>query len=335
MSLFYGIGVKARNASLYGRGKQLPGFVLSVGNMTTGGTGKTPAVIMLARWAESQGYNIAVLSRGYGGKNNKEAAVVSDRNNILLPPEISGDEPWLIANSLKNIPVIISRKRYLAGLMALDNFGSNFFILDDGFQHIHLKRDIDIVLADAKKPFGNGHLLPWGPLREPISGLKRADVILLTRSQNMFPEYNMISLFKKPVITGEHVSEKIYFPFSNKYVDLSFLKGKRVVAFSGIARPESFKESLLNLGAEIISFKRFADHYPYNRKNIESLRRELHTLNGEFLVTTEKDWARIHGITVDIKNLALLSINLVITTGKDQFFKMIKQRADAVLGLKK
>jgi tetraacyldisaccharide 4'-kinase len=331
MSFLYGIGVKVRNLSLKNKGKKLPGFVLSIGNITTGGTGKTPATIMFARWAKSQGYNVAILSRGYGGKYQEDTAVVSDGKEILLTQEISGDEPWLMANALKSIPVIVSQTRYLAGLKAKNDFNSNFFILDDGFQHIRLKRDMDVVLADAKSPFGNGHLLPWGPLREPLSGLKRADAVLFTRSRNFHPEKYKKSVFKKPMFMGDHVPDKIIFPSGKKVVDLSYLNGKRVSAFSGIAKPVSFKKSLLNLGANVVSFKAFGDHYPFRKKDLEKLIRELEDFRGDILITTEKDWARIRDMTKNIKNLAFLTINFVITSGKDELLNMIREKADSVI----
>ena len=330
-SFLYGIGVRARNYFIKNKGKNLPGFVLSIGNITAGGTGKTPATIMLAGWAKSEGYNVAILSRGYGGKCQKGAAVVTDGKNILLAPEISGDEPWLMANSLTDIPVIVSRSRYSAGLKAKNDFNSNFFILDDGFQHIHLKRDMDIVLADAKRPFGNGHLLPLGPLREPLSGLKRADAVLFTRSRNMHPEKYKKSIFKKPLFTGDHVPDKIIFPARNKAVEPSYLNGKRVIAFSGIAKPESFKKSLLNLGANVVSFKAFGDHYPFSKKDIVKLIKEQQAFKGDILITTEKDWSRISELAADIDFLAVLTIKFIITSGKDELLKMIKEKADTIL----
>ena len=330
ISFLYGICVRARNYAIKNKGKKLPGFVLSIGNITAGGTGKTPAAIMFAGWAKSQGYNVAILSRGYGGKYQKDVGIVSDGKNILLPPEISGDEPWLMANVLTDIPVIVSRTRYLAGLKAKNVFHSNFFILDDGFQHLGLKRDMDIVLADAKRPFGNGHLLPWGPLREPLSGLKRADAVLLTRSGNLSPKELKNSFFNKPVFTGDHAPDKIIFPSSGKEDDLANLRGKRVVAFSGIARPESFKESLLNLGADVVSFRAFGDHYPFSKKDIEKLMKEKDSLKGDILITTEKDWTRIRDIAVDNDSLAFLTINFIILSGKDALFKMIKEKTDSV-----
>jgi tetraacyldisaccharide 4'-kinase len=332
LSILYGIGVRARNLALKNRGKRLPGFVLSIGNITAGGTGKTPAVIMVARWAKSQGYRVAVLSRGYGGKINKGAQVISDGKDILLGPEISGDEPWLIAASLKDVPVVCSPSRYLAGMEARSRFDADFFIIDDGFQHIRLERDLDIVLADTKSPFGNTHMLPWGPLREPLSGLRRADVMVFTRANGLSPCCNSRFIAGKPVFTGDHVPDKIIYPCNSEERDLASVRGKSVVAFSGIARPQSFGKSLEDLGVNILSFRAFGDHYPFSRGDLIKLDEERKALNGEMLITTEKDWARIREIVSDAKNIALLSIKFVIKPDEKSFFSIIKEMANKVLG---
>jgi len=288
MSFLYGVGVKARMSFLKNRGKELPGFVVSIGNITAGGTGKTPAVLMLSRWAKENGYNAAVLSRGYGGSYSKESELVTDGNNVLVSTDISGDEPWMMANTLKGVPIIVSKSRYTGGRRAHQSFGSNFFILDDGFQHISLKRDMDIVLLDAKNPFGNGHLLPWGPLREPLSGLRRADAYIFTRSGDFPPAHNESYFSNKPLYRGDHIPDRIILPNGRKEYDPSFIKGKRVTAFSGIAEPESFKESLLSLGADVLSFSAFSDHYPFSQNDMENLRKKHEALRGEIFITTEK-----------------------------------------------
>lgn len=331
-SFLYGIGVRTRNALILNRGRRLPGFVLSVGNITVGGTGKTPAVIMVARWAKAQGYRVAVLSRGYGGKIKKGAQVVADGKDILLSPEISGDEPWLIASSLKGVPVVCSPARYLAGVEAKRCFDTEFFILDDGFQHIRLARDLDVVLADAKSPFGNMHLLPRGPLREPISGLRRADMIVFTRFNGLSPCCNTPHITGKPVFTGDHCPDKIIYPCTGEEKDLASVRGKSAVAFSGIARPESFRKSLSDLGVNILSFRAFGDHYPFTREDLIKLEEERKAVKADMLVTTEKDWARIREVAPDKKNIALLSIKFVIEPDEKRFFSIIKERADKILG---
>ena len=156
-------------------------FVISVGNITAGGTGKTPAVSMLAKWAFGEGHRVAILSKGYGGRYKHKVLEVSDGRHIYADAQVAGDEPLLLARGVSRSPVVISKKRYLAGMYAHKKFGSDFFILDDGFQHLELKRNLNLALIDASEPFGNAHLLPWGPLREPLSQLERADAFILTR----------------------------------------------------------------------------------------------------------------------------------------------------------
>lgn len=331
-SFLYGIGVRIRNLSLKNRGKKLPGFVLSIGNITAGGTGKTPAVIMVAEWAKAQGYRVAVLSRGYGGKIKKGAQVVSDGKDILVGPEVSGDEPWLIAGSLKGVPVVVSPSRYSAGIEAKSRFDTEFFILDDGFQHIRLERDIDIVLSDAQSPFGNMHMLPWGPLREPLSGLKRADIMVFTRSKGGSPCCNNRFMTGKHVFTGDHLPDKIIYPCTGVESEFSFVRGKAVMAFSGIARPESFRETLEALGVNILLFRAFGDHYPFTREDIIKLEEERKAVKADMLITTEKDWARIRAVAPDIENIALLSIKFVIKPDEHAFFSIIKEMAHNALG---
>ena len=156
------------------------------------------------------------------------------------------------------------------------------------------------------------------------------------RIKSKLPEYStphghIYSFFNKPLFTGDHAPDRIIIPSTGKEYDLSYLKGKRVTAFSGIAKPESFKESLLNLGADVVSFRAFGDHYPFSREDITKLMEERKSLKCEFLITTEKDWARIREMAMDIDSLACLTIRFVITSGKDELFNMIKEKADAVL----
>ena len=201
-SFFYGAGVRVRLRRYYSgalKVRRLPGFVVSVGNLTAGGTGKTPAVVMLAEWAAREGAKVAVLTRGYGGSHGREVLEVSDGKEVRLEPFLSGDEPCLLAKRLDGVPVIVANERYKAGLYAHGKFGSDFFILDDGYQHIRLARDMNIVLLDALNPFGNGHLLPWGPLREPLREIRRADACILTRAGKSGRVCGALSSLKKPL----------------------------------------------------------------------------------------------------------------------------------------
>lgn len=334
-SFLYGAAVRLRMKACPVRKKNtLPGFVVSVGNLTAGGTGKTPAAITIAQWAAAEGFQPAVLSRGYGGKRNEEVLEVSDGKNLFARPAEAGDEPYLMAQKLPGIPVIVSRNRYRAGLLAHDKHAADFFILDDGFQHITLKRDLDLVLMDSHRPFGNGHLLPWGPLREPLHHLSRADVFILTRANTRSKdakgaaEESLRRRFQKPIFFGEHIPEKIVFPHGNKEYNISFLKGKRVTAFAGLARPNAFRETMTALGAEVVSFKAFKDHHVYVPGQLLQLIRETDRVEADCLITTEKDWVRIEGALKECPDLAYLRIRFAIANESKNFFEMIKEKAE-------
>lgn len=333
LSLLYGFGVRLRLiADKIRRKKALPGFVVSIGNLTVGGTGKTPATVMLAEWALDQGYNVAVLSRGYRGSYKREVFVVSDKVEIKAGPDKVGDEPYLLAKRLKGVPVIISKNRYMAGLMAHQKFGTIFFILDDGFQHLMLERDLDIVLINTSRPFGNGHLLPWGPLREPVQEIKRADAVIFTRYDQKSEEYNkkgnlVVRLRGKPLFKGDHIPERIIFPLKDGvHRDPEFLKGKRVAAFAGIARPKVFKETLLKIGAELVYFKSFRDHHAFSKGDLKILRDEKEKSGAEFLITTEKDWVRMEKIIFEHSDLAYLTIRFKLLSGQVDFFDLVKEK---------
>lgn len=336
LSSLYGIAVRLR-VRAYGRMKResLPGFVVSVGNLTVGGTGKTPAVHLLAEWARDEGYRVAVLSRGYGGRYREEVLEVSDGNDLKAGPTEAGDEPYLLAKRLRGVAVVASRKRHLAGLYARNGFGSDFFILDDGFQHLALKRDLDLVLLDASRPFGNGHLLPWGPLREPIAHLKRSDAFIITgsdkagdRIEGGLSDFLRHNFPAKPIFRAEHVPERVIFPHTNEAHGPESLKRKRVLAFAGIARPERFRDTLTGLGADVVAFKAFRDHHPFRSEDIRVLISEKEHLKAEVLITTEKDWVRMEDLPVHDPELAYATIRLDLS-GKERFFDMVKGKAQA------
>jgi tetraacyldisaccharide 4'-kinase len=306
--------------------KSLPGFVLSIGNLTVGGTGKTPAVVLLAKWALKSGYRVAVLSRGYRGNYKDKVLEVSDGNDIKAGPEETGDEPYLLAKKLTGVPLIISKRRYLAGLFAYQKFGCDFFILDDGFQHLELQRDLDLVLLDSENPFGNGHLLPWGPLREPVSQLSRADGFILTRAGPngyKIPEILTRKFSSVPVFCADHVPTEIVFPHSDEVHEPSFIGGKTVLAFSGIARPELFKGTLARLGADVVYFRGFQDHYKFKVEDIKALIQMKEKVGARYILTTEKDWVRIGALDMIFPEIAYLGIEFVLLSDHDRFFKII------------
>jgi tetraacyldisaccharide 4'-kinase len=332
-SILYGAAARFRTATYKWRGfnkKSLPGFVVSIGNLTAGGTGKTPAVIMLAQWALKQGYRVAVLTRGYGRLSKAKVLEVSDGEVIKVDSRESGDEPYLLAKKLTGVPIIISSKRFTAGSFAHRKFGANFFILDDGFQHLGLKRDLDLVLIDAMSPFGNGHLLPWGPLREPIDQLARAGALILTRFSNQNATQRTTLLLNEkfpgmPIFRADHKPEKVVFPALNESHKPDFLKGKRVLGFAGIARPEVFRETVAKLGAHLVYFKDFKDHHRFRPTEIKYLIKVKEEIGAQYLLTSEKDWARMTTFAPSCPEIAYLSIKFSLVADQDRFFRMILQ----------
>jgi len=335
-SALYGLGIRLRlwayGCGLFKR-KFLPGFVVSIGNITAGGTGKTPAVMMLARWAMNEGYPVAVLSRGYGGRYRTKVLAVSDGNRIKAGPEEAGDEPYLLATRLSDVPVVVSKKRFLAGLFARKKYGCDFFILDDGFQHLELHRDLDLALIDSTNPLGNGNLLPRGPLREPLEQLTRANACIVTRCKGQalgetMPSFLRVKFSSIPVFCADHVPESVVFPHSKEVYGPEFLKGKRVLAFAGIARPESFRQTLTGLGADIVYFREFKDHYPFNRSDIHALIQMKEKQGAEHIITTEKDWVRVSPLAAGRPDMSYLSISFEFTSGREEFFRMIREKIE-------
>lgn len=276
---------------------RLPAYVISIGNLVAGGTGKTPFTIWLAAYLQSLGTRVAVLSRGYGGKN-RVASRVPENGDISHLARQFGDEPVLMARRLNGTSVWVGRKRWLSGLKALHSDEAELLILDDGFQHFSLKRDLDLVLLDSQSPFGNGSLLPLGPLREPINQLERADALILTRAddceksnetrlavQSMFPD--------KPVFCCRHRLSGFRFGLSGANVPLQFIQNLRAVTFTGIARPDSFFASIAASGITVAEHFAFPDHYFYAPHDLLRLLQSLNRSGADLLITTEKDIVRL------------------------------------------
>lgn len=328
LSLFYGTGARLR-AKVYEKRRRykLPGFTLSIGNITAGGTGKTPATMMIAKWASEQGFRVAVLSRGYGGRYDQEVLEVSDGKKVKAGPAEAGDEPILMAKRLPGVPVVLARRRYLAGLYAFERFHCDFFLLDDGFQHLGLARDLDLVLLDAGSPFGNGRLLPWGPLREPMRNLNRASGFLITRCNGTQREVKWLDFLTrrfpgKPVFRTAHLPEEVVLRDAKH--GPGFLEGKRVLAFAGIAKPSSFRKTLMDAGADLTGFKIFRDHHAYNEAEVRDLASARVASGAELLVTTEKDWVRLEHLRTICPEIAFLTVSMKILSEEERFFNLVK-----------
>jgi tetraacyldisaccharide 4'-kinase len=273
------------------RSYRLPVPVISVGNLALGGTGKTPMVAWLARYLMRRGKRVAVLSRGYGGSANGAVRIVSDGEKVYLTPEESGDEPYLLAKKIPGLIVVIGADRHQAALAALD-LKPDVFILDDGFQHLRLRRDLNIILLDAARPFGNGATLPAGMLREAPAAARRADLVIYTRSKegeavpDLFPQ--------KPCCRSEHRLCGLVPLSGGEPQGLPALQPEqRMMAFSGIANPEAFFSALESEGTRLITTLAFPDHTPYQDEEVAAICRLRDASRSNVLLTTEKDAVKL------------------------------------------
>ena len=292
---------------------QLPCPVVSVGNITVGGTGKTPLVMALATGLQDRGISVAILSRGYKGKR-ASGQVVSDGKTIYLSSEEAGDEPYLLATRLKNTPVLIGKDRINNGRIALQRFGNRGILLDDGFQHLPLYRDLNIVLVDSTIGFGDHYLLPRGILREPLSHLRRADLFLLTKVENPEACQPLERLIRKihpsaPVFHSCYEASGLIGPHG-EWEALPSLKGKKVLALSGIANPSSFLSLLIKCGMKVIKEAIFPDHYRYTQKDIVAIEEE--GKGADSIVTTEKDLVRLADLKTGRLPIRALQIEMKV-----------------------
>lgn len=295
---------------------KLPCKVISVGNLTWGGTGKTPFLIELANYLRNQGHNLAILTRGY--KNYKN----------------TGDEACFLKDNLINIPIISGKNRLKNAKIALENYNVDTIILDDGFQHWKIVRDLDIVLLDSINPFGNRKLIPRGILREPISSLKRANIFILTKidlaNDIRGLKENLITINPKALILeSRHWAVGLYdLKDANKILDLNILKNKNVCNLCAIADPISFIKTLKNLGANIVLSFSFLDHHDYNEGDLKKIINKCKENNINTIITTQKD-------AIKLKDLDLTSITLEIFVLKIKW-EILKDKEklyDQLLGL--
>jgi tetraacyldisaccharide 4'-kinase len=294
------------------RDQPLGCLVVVVGNLTVGGTGKTPVVEMFAKALRDRGRKVAILSRGYKSKapplwqkwwfwlNHTEEPpprVVSDGVTVLLDSEVAGDEPFMLARNLPGVVVLVDKNRVKAGAYAIKRFGCDTLILDDGFQYLPLKGRLNLLLVDKTNPFGNGFMLPRGVLREPIKHLSRASYVLLTKSKGVRDTEleEMIQKFNPGVeiIECAHKPKYLQRIDTPERIPLSALAGRKIGAFSGIAAPESFEAFLRDTGARLGYTRRFLDHYRFTHEDLAQVFAEAKLAGVEMIITTEKDAVRI------------------------------------------
>ena len=319
--------------------------VIAIGNLTWGGTGKTPVVEKFARELRDQGRNVAILTRGYRSKptpvhqrflrkillqaDTTPPRIVSDGKSLLLDSEMAGDEPYMLASNLKDVVVLVDKDRVKSGRYAIEKFGCDTLLLDDGFQYWRLRgRRLDIVLVDCQQPFGNEQLQPRGSLREPPSQLARASTIFITKSdgktdalrkriEELNPTAGIIECIHHPMYLED--------VFTGQRFELDFLRGRKVAALSGIAQPESFEGSLVALGGELVYTRKFADHHRFTQQEVLNVINRSKKKQADAIITTQKDAVRFPKIDRRDLPIYFMRVEIKILRGADDFQDCVRK----------
>ncbi|MFM8395210.1 MAG: tetraacyldisaccharide 4'-kinase, partial [Acidobacteriota bacterium] len=310
--------------------------VISVGNLTVGGTGKTPCVAWIARYLHAEGERVAILSRGYR-RESRGRVEVSDGARVLATPQEAGDEPWLLARSCPGVRVVVDHRRYEAGRWLHERVaaerGGTVFLLDDGYQHLQLARDLNLLLVDAGDPLPQARLAPLGRLREPLSQLRRADAVIITRSDQPYDEPALDQLLLRglrpatQVFHATHALTSLYDWESGENFEIGQLAGRAVAAVAGIARPERFYHDLRQLGLELCWTRSFPDHHRYRPAELAEIGAAAQEAGAAALLVTEKDaanWPRGQAL-----GLPLLVARIEFRCREEQALKSLLRRGAA------
>ncbi|MDH4227074.1 MAG: tetraacyldisaccharide 4'-kinase [Deltaproteobacteria bacterium] len=308
LSFFYGLGVRLR-LFLYSSGilksTRVPVPVISIGNLTVGGSGKTPLTVYIASLLNGRGKKTAILTRGYKRKSGDICVINNaDLKNHLKEPELYGDEPLTLALRLKDTPVIISPDRIASAKLAVKKYSPDVLLLDDGFQHLRLARNINFALFDSARGTGSGALLPRGPLREPMSSLQRADAIILKGSSDV----PGIGFAGKPVFRFS-LNPTALKTIDGKTTALDYANGKRAFVFSAISNPASFRKTVESLGATIVTSLSYTDHHWFNAEDLADIKRNAS--EADLTLTTEKDLVRLGAYDISALNIFAVSVDAV------------------------
>ncbi len=321
------------------RERQLGCLVISIGNLTVGGTGKTPVVEKFARALQSGGRRVAILSRGYksrkppllkrlanrfGAEEEFVPRIVSDGKEVLLNSRDAGDEPYMLARNLKDVIVLVDKDRVKSGIYAIEKMKCDTLLLDDGLQYLRLKHRLDVVLIDRQAPFGNEYLLPRGTLREPPPNLRRASYIFITKSVPGERNDDLIERIRRYNRTAEiiectHSPRYLQHIYSEETLPLDYLQGRQVGALSAIAQPDSFEDGLRKLGAKITLSRHFADHHRFSEREIAGFLRRCASRNLDAIITTEKDSVRFPRIRSLELPIYFLRVEIEILSGEESW----------------
>ena len=334
LGALYGAITETRLA-LYRRGilniSRLDAPVISIGNITTGGTGKTPLVEYIARALAAEGRQVCILTRGYGRQNQKARVLVSDAQKVLAGEKEAGDEPFLLAENLQGIAAVISdADRFAAGQWAIRELGSEVFILDDGFQHLRLARNLNVAMIDATNPWGDGQLLPRGRLRERRGGLARADCILITRAdqaedvESLRGELDKVSNHRPLFTSVMRVRglRKFDQPLPTNAARAKPEIEPPVAAFCAIGNPGAFMDQIRNAGYELVGASVFPDHHRYDQRDVGSIIEKARKEGAKSLITTAKDAVKLRGLAFDF-SCYVLDIEIRIDD-ESRFKEMIR-----------
>ena len=332
LTFFYKLAVCLR-LWLYRQGwipsRRLPCSVVSVGNLTVGGTGKTPVTMWVAQYLAGEGKQVAILSRGYKRKSRESFLLVSNGNDILVGPADAGDEPFLMASNCPGVIVAVGADRYQLGLWVLGNHKVDCVVLDDGFQHLGLERDLNLLLIDVTDPYGLQALLPLGRLREPLSGAQRATGVIYTRAGNMDNLESVQQIVASavgslvPLIATQFEAQTLVCENGKSEKDLACLLGISVLIFSGIANPSSFRSLVENLGARVIDEIVFSDHVEYTMETIQLILNRMEKAKVQICVTTEKDLVKVKGLWGNPESVWALSLGIKFLEGQDKLEKQL------------
>jgi tetraacyldisaccharide 4'-kinase len=295
--------------------------VVSVGNITLGGSGKTPMVELVVLALRELDAAPAVISRGYG-RNTRGVHIVADRDGVRLGPRAAGDEPLLLAERLPGTPVIVGENRFDAGRVAVESCGATAIVLDDGFQHRTLGKDLEILVVNGRAPWGNRRLFPRGMLREPLSALRRADVVVLTNpasagdaesAEREIRGYNRSA----PVLTARYEVIEAREAGGDRRPAAGGLAGRRLLAFAGLGSPAGFADTLTSAGVRVAGLVEYPDHHWFDESELAELARQGTAIGADGLITTEKDWIRLRGLALPVLPLWVLAVRLRMDSDRE------------------
>jgi tetraacyldisaccharide 4'-kinase len=306
---------------------RLPCPVFSVGNITLGGSGKTPVVEVVARCLRELGAAPAVVSRGYG-RDTRGVRVVADGDGVHLDPRAAGDEPVLLAERLPGVPVVVGENRFEAGLVAIQRCGATAVVLDDGFQHRTLTKNLEILVLNGRAPWGNQRLFPRGTLREPLSALGRAGLFVLTNPASKADVEAATGVIGRyhpgaSVLVGAYEIDGAREIESDRRVSARELSGRRLLAFAGLGSPRGFADTLSSVGVRVAGLVEYPDHHWFSERDLVELARQASAIGADGLISTEKDWIRLRGLGRPPMPCWILSVHLKLYSGRDRLLQAL------------